>query len=182
MSKYFLPRIWLAVGFAVLILAVALTLMLGGGWLWGSGSYASANGLVGHLVTSNSGDNGGSYRLSAFLEEGTSQRTATTTTLASSSTSIVNEDSVTFTASVKPASGTGTPTGTVTFLDDTTKLDSATLNGSGVATFTTTALPIGTHAITAAYSGDHNFAASTSDVVAVSVSGMGGLPASVIIR
>jgi YVTN family beta-propeller protein len=61
--------------------------------------------------------------------------------------------------------GTGTPTGTVTFLDGTTKLGTETLNGSGVATFTTSTLTAGSHSITAAYGGDSNFTPSTSAIL-----------------
>ena len=61
---------------------------------------------------------------------------ATTTTLASSANPSAFGQAVTFTATVTPASGGGTPTGTVTFKDGMTTLGTATLNG-GVATFTT---------------------------------------------
>ncbi|MGH9687958.1 MAG: Ig-like domain-containing protein [Candidatus Acidiferrales bacterium] len=203
MPKFFSPRVWWAVGSVALILAVASMTMLAACSLSAPGSSAAANsslswnpfdryGLLAsdsahyhshrYLTASPNGNSGGSYATDAFLERGSSPRTATTTTLASSTTSIVDGDSATFTAKVTPASGSGTPTGTVTFLDDTAKLGSVTLNGSGVATLTTTALPIGTDAITAAYGGDQNFAASTSATVAVSVAGLGGLPASVIIK
>jgi len=87
-------------------------------------------------------------------------RAPTTTSLTSSGPSVYGQ-SVTFTATVT-TSGSGTPTGTVTFLDGTTAIGSGTLNGSGVATFSTTSLTAGTHSITAAYSGDTNFNASTS--------------------
>jgi Bacterial Ig-like domain (group 3) len=53
----------------------------------------------------------------------------------------------------------------VTFIDGATTLGTGTLNGSGVATFTTSALTVGTHSINAAYGGDSNFAASTSTVL-----------------
>ncbi len=59
---------------------------------------------------------------------------------------------------------TAVPTGTVTFLDGSTSLGTATLT-SGVATFTTTGLAIGTHSITVQYSGDSNFHSSTSKVL-----------------
>ena len=65
--------------------------------------------------------------------------------------------SVTFTTTVRQSvSGTGVPTGTVTFLDGSTSLGTAALN-AGVATLTTSALSAGTHQIVAAYSGDTNF-------------------------
>ncbi|HLH32385.1 MAG TPA: Ig-like domain-containing protein [Terriglobia bacterium] len=64
----------------------------------------------------------------------------------------------------------GTPSGTVTFLDGSTVLGTATLNASGQASFSTTTLSVGTHAITAAYSGDTNFSSSTSAIVSQVVS------------
>ena len=64
--------------------------------------------------------------------------------------------SVAFTATVTTGAGQGTPTGTVTFTDTfggaTITLDSAvTLNGAGVATYSTSALAVGAHTITATY-------------------------------
>jgi hypothetical protein len=95
--------------------------------------------------------------------------------LASSSTALTQSGAptglgqpVTFTATVGGAGQT--PTGTVTFQDGTTVLaDSVALDGSGVATFSTTALAVGTHAITAAYSGDSSYAGSNSPAVTVQV-------------
>ena len=59
---------------------------------------------------------------------------------------------------------TAVPTGTVTFLDGSTSLGTATLT-SGVATVSTTGLAIGTHSITVQYGGDSNFHSSTSKVL-----------------
>jgi hypothetical protein len=62
---------------------------------------------------------------------------------------------VTFTATV--TSGTSTvATGTVNFVDGPTTIGSGTLNASGVATFTTSVLSVGTHSIAADYLGDAN--------------------------
>jgi len=99
---------------------------------------------------------------------------STTTTLTSSSpnnTSVFGQP-VTFTATVAVVSpGTGTPTGTVTFLDGSTTLGTGTLSG-GVATLTVpstspliAALAVGTHSITAVYGGDTNDLPSTSTLV-----------------
>jgi len=77
----------------------------------------------------------------------------------------VRRQTVTFTASVIPLSGTGTPTGTVTFLDGSTAIGSSALNGSGVATFNYSGLSVGTHSITSKYSGDSNYNGSTSAVL-----------------
>jgi hypothetical protein len=71
--------------------------------------------------------------------------------------------SVTFTATVAPTSGTGVPTGTVTFFDGSTQLGTATLS-SGAATYTTASLAAGAHSITAQYGGDADDDASTSAV------------------
>ncbi|WP_030776268.1 Ig-like domain repeat protein [Streptomyces sp. NRRL F-2664] len=60
---------------------------------------------------------------------------------------------VTFTASVSGDSGT--PTGTVMFKEGATVLGSDTLDGSGQATFTTSALAAGSHTITAEYKRRH---------------------------
>ncbi len=74
---------------------------------------------------------------------------------------------VTLTATVSVnAPGTGTPTGTLVFMDGATTLGTATLNASGVATFSTAALAVGSQSVTAIYSGDTNFISSTSGPVA----------------
>ena len=73
---------------------------------------------------------------------------------------------MTFTATVAAVSpGTGTPTGTVNFFDGATQIGTGTLNSSGVATFSTSTLSVGTHSITAVYAGDTNFTTSTSTAV-----------------
>src|SRR5581483_6361292 len=66
---------------------------------------------------------------------------------------------------VTPSFGIGTPTGTVTFFDGATQIGTATLNGSGVGTFATASLSVGSHSITAVYNGDVDFLTSTSNVV-----------------
>ncbi|MGB8582616.1 MAG: FG-GAP-like repeat-containing protein [Candidatus Sulfotelmatobacter sp.] len=65
-------------------------------------------------------------------------------------------------------SSAGTPTGTVTFMDGATSLGSSALNGSGVATLSTSSLSAGVNNITAIYSGDSDFGASTSSPMAIS--------------
>jgi acid phosphatase len=87
-------------------------------------------------------------------------RSATTTALSSSANPAAAGQSVTLTATVSSASGK--PTGTVTFTDGSNTLGAAPLNGSGVATLTTSSLAPGSHSITAAYGGDANFTSSTS--------------------
>ena len=86
---------------------------------------------------------------------------ATTTTLSSSAASASVASSVTFTAAIASAATTGSPTGSVQFMDGTTALGTGSVN-AGSASFTTSALTAGTHSITAIYSGDPLFLASTS--------------------
>ena len=95
-----------------------------------------------------------------------STKPATTATVASSLNPSATGQSVTFTATVTSASGT--PTGTVTFLDGTTSLGTGTLS-TGHATLSTTTLAAGSHSITASYQGDATFAASTSTVLTQTV-------------
>ena len=83
-------------------------------------------------------------------------KTLPTVTLTSSSNPSTTNQPVTFTATVPTGA-----TGTVTFLDGTTIIGAGTIN-NGVATFTTSTLPIGNDPITASYPGDANNSASTS--------------------
>jgi large repetitive protein len=82
--------------------------------------------------------------------------TATTTTVTSSQNPSAFGQSVTFTAKVSPATGTGTPTGTITFLDGGNAIGTSTLSG-GMATLTTSTLAVGNHTITTDYSGRYYF-------------------------
>jgi parallel beta-helix repeat protein len=76
---------------------------------------------------------------------------------------------VTFTATLK--GNCNTPTGTVTFLDGSTVLGTAPLNGSAIATFMTSFLFVGSHSITATYPGDFNFDDATSNIVTEVITG-----------
>src|SRR5205807_10332268 len=73
--------------------------------------------------------------------------------------SSVYGQAVTFTAHVSPASGTATPTGTVTFTDAVSGivLGSATLSGGTATTPQILTVPAGTHTIKGTYNGDGNF-------------------------
>jgi hypothetical protein len=87
--------------------------------------------------------------------------------MTSNSNPVLVQNSITLTATV--SSSISTPTGTVSFLDGATTLGTGTVNSSGVATYSTAALAVGTHSITAVYSGDTNFltvtSSATSEVV-----------------
>jgi hypothetical protein len=73
------------------------------------------------------------------------------------------------TLSVKVAGTNGTPTGTVTFKDGTTILSTTNLT-SGAATYTTSALALGSHSLTVSYTGDSIFGAATSSAQTLVVS------------
>ena len=94
--------------------------------------------------------------------------TATTTTLNASANPVVAGQTETFTTAVTSATG-GIPTGTVSFKDGSAVIGTGTLNAQGIATFSSTTLAVGTHIITAVYSGDGNYLASTSATVTVVV-------------
>ena len=114
-----------------------------------------------HTVTAAySGDSNDTASTSGALTQAV--QAATTTTMKASANLSVFGQAVTFTVSVKPvAPGTGTPTGTVTFTIEGTAQTPVSL-ASGKATLKTNALSVGTHTVTAAYSGDENYLASTS--------------------
>ena len=95
--------------------------------------------------------------------------TLTTTTLGSSLNPSTYGQSVTFTATVAPASGTATPTGSVTFQDGGAFLGTGALDPSGQATYLTFALATGSHSITALYAGNSFFGGSTSRALTQSV-------------
>jgi len=143
----------------------------------GAASY-TATGLPAahyHVVASYSGDSNYVAGQTTFVEPILAN---TTTSVTSSSNPSVLGSSVTFTATVTPTSTSFVPLGTVTFMDGSTVLGTATLNpfdGQAMstaynqATFTTSALSLGTHSITVSYAGDLNFADSTSSVLTQTV-------------
>ncbi|HEV3198786.1 MAG TPA: Ig-like domain-containing protein, partial [Bryobacteraceae bacterium] len=86
--------------------------------------------------------------------------TSTNTSLSSSLNPSNVGQPVTLTATVMPASATGT----VTFKDGANTIGMGTL-GNGTATFTTSTLSVGSHPLIATYSGDSNNNPSTSPTV-----------------
>jgi hypothetical protein len=93
----------------------------------------------------------------------------TSTALMASALNPTSGTSVIFTATVTQNPGSGVPTGSVTFMEGSTTLGTGTLNGSGVATFTTSTLALGPNSVTAVYGGDSNNSGSTSPAVTVTV-------------
>src|SRR5262249_30246166 len=82
----------------------------------------------------------------------------TTTTVSSSAAPSVYGQSVTFTATVAPASATGT----VQFKVDGNDFGTKNLSDGSATSDATSTLTVGDHTITAIYSGDDNFVGSTS--------------------
>jgi hypothetical protein len=96
---------------------------------------------------------------------------ATATTLSADVGPSVVGQAVNLTATV--SGGAGVPTGTVTFLDGTTVLGTAALDGTGTATLAVSFAAAGDHALTAVYSGQGASLASASDVLTETVNPAG---------
>ena len=122
----------------------------------GSATYTSSSPAAGTFSISAvySGDATFTGSTSAAQNLVVTSSVGTSTTLSASASNVVAGTGITFTAQVTPVSGSAIPTGTVTFNDGANAIGTGTLNGSGSATFATTALAVGTHAISALYGGD----------------------------
>ena len=97
---------------------------------------------------------------------------ATTTMLQASSAAITAGQTVALAATVVAGSG-GHPSGTVSFLGNGVVLGTASLNSAGVATLSPASMAAGTYSITAQYSGNSSFAASTSSPLSETVDAAG---------
>ena len=86
--------------------------------------------------------------------------TTTTTVTASPSSPVYGSGNVNMTAAVAPTSGSGTPTGSVTFTVDGTAGSPVSLSGTS-AVETLTSLMAGSHTVSAVYGGDTNFSTSS---------------------
>jgi hypothetical protein len=98
-----------------------------------------------------------------FQASGSPVKPPPTVTLTSSPNPSATGQSVTLTATISSTTATPALTGTVTFLDGTTPIGNGTVSG-GVATVTAAFTTAGSHSLTATYSGDPNYAPSTSPV------------------
>ncbi|MFT9848537.1 cadherin-like beta sandwich domain-containing protein [Aneurinibacillus sp. REN35] len=156
-----------------------------------SATYAAPTGTAGttyyYVVVTNT-DSSATGQQTTTATSGVAKVTVSNTTLQNSYTVVTSNlnpsnqsQTVTFTATV--SGGTtllpgGTPTGTVTFKNGATILDTITVNASGVAAYSTNALGVGSHVITAVYNGDSHFNSSTStpltQVVNAKTAGGGG--------
>ena len=120
-----------------------------------------------HSVTAAySGDTNFNGSSTAAAAASTVNRAAAATTVSTPASTSITGQSVTFTAAIAvTAPGAGSPAGTVTFLDGATSLGTGQLsvvNGNVRATFSTSGLALGRHAITARYDGNGDFTTSTS--------------------
>ncbi len=104
--------------------------------------------------------------------------TATTTTLSTSQQYAAVGSPITFTATVHPASlGVGQPTGSVAFVVDNALADLVPLNAStGQASFTTSDLAYGAHAVTAVFLANAPFQSSQSSTLTQYVTAAGTQP------
>ncbi len=89
---------------------------------------------------------------------------ATKTVVISSTNPSTSGQSVTFTATVTPKTGSGVPAGTVAFELGTNVLCDFPISGGVKATCAVTSLPVGTDTIKAAYLGDSNFSSSSGTI------------------
>jgi hypothetical protein len=120
-----------------------------------------------HSITASYGGDG-SYlaSASAVLTQTITSNPATTTTITSSVNPSGAGQAVTFSATVTASSGT--PTGSVQFLDGSAVLATVAVSGGG-ASHTTSSLAAGTHSISARYGGDSAHSASSSGAISQQV-------------
>jgi hypothetical protein len=95
-------------------------------------------------------------------------RAATQTTLTVSTGSAAAGKPVTFSATVHPESGSGAPTGSVTFRDGSVIVGTVAVS-HGAAALTLSALKAGGHSVTATYNGDGRYAVSTAPAKVVTI-------------
>ncbi len=103
----------------------------------------------------------GSTTASAYVLSVSGTSVGTTTTLNAAVSPITYGQSASITATVAPASGSTSPTGTVTLTIDGTATQTATLSG-GAATFTVSGLLTGAHVFSATYGGATAFGPSST--------------------
>jgi len=144
----------------------------------GSASYSAAALAVGsHSITARYSGDSNFVAVNSAAQTVTINLITPTVTLTATPTTAQIGIAIALGATV---TGTGTsPTGTVKFLDGTTVLNTFTLTGtSGIASYSAASLAVGTHSITAVYSGDANFASVTSAAQTVTIN---AIPATVSI-
>ena len=137
---------------------------------FGQATYQTLSLALGtHAITASySGDSTNPASTSAILNQAVLN--ATVTVVVSSANPSGLGQGVTFAATVSGANGGATPTGGLMFFDGANPLGTTvTLNASGMATFATATLSVGTHAISASYYGDSANAPSNSAMLTQAV-------------
>jgi len=119
------------------------------------------------VVTATGTTNASNYAITVVNGTLSVAKAGTTTQLNSSTSSANHGAAINFTATVSSTTS-GTPTQTVTLMDGSNILGTATLN-AGVAVFSIASLSSGAHSIVAVYNGDGNFQGSSSAAVPATV-------------
>jgi hypothetical protein len=146
------------------------TASLGVASLSNNSAQLTVSGLMGgtHTITAAyGGDANYTASTSGALTQTINPAVSATTAAASPNPASYGQ-AVTLTATVVPSVSGSLATGAVTFFDGTTALGSANLSNN-VAQISVGSFAAGSHSIKAKYSGDRNFAASTSTVVSETV-------------
>lgn len=127
---------------------------------------AAGDGFLGnHFITATYSGDGNYVGGSTTLVQKVHARGSTAMVSSSPNPSAIGE-TVTVTATVASVpTGSGIPTGMVTFQEGSNILAQVPLNGSGTASFQTSTLPASDHTITAVYASDTVFASSSGDTV-----------------
>jgi hypothetical protein len=120
-----------------------------------------------HSITASYGGDANDFTSTSAAFSETVNIASSTTALAASANPSIAGKPLTLTATV--TTNGGTAAGTVNFYNGAALLGSGTLNGTGVATFTSSTLPVGSYSIKANYAGDANDTGSTSASLALSV-------------
>jgi len=113
---------------------------------------------------------------SIVVTDAGSNPTTTSLTLAPASLPVGSVGPVVMTATVIPTSGTGTPSGSVTFFSGSTQVGTVTVSkGAGSFSYNPSALAVGIYSITAVYSGDGTFSSSSSPAQTLGITQNGPL-------
>ena len=151
-----------------------------GGTVIGSGTLSNNTASIfysgltagSHFITANYAGDTNYFGSSSSSATQNVSKGNTTTAIANSPNSSDPGQSVTFTANVAVTSpAAGSPTGSVTFKDGASTIGSSPIS-NGSAQFSTSALSLGLHTITAVYSGDANFSTSMSSGTMQNISAM----------
>jgi hypothetical protein len=122
----------------------------------------TATDLDGNPRVQNATGKGCIVDIGVYEYAGTVSGCTTTETLQSSLNPSTYGLSVTFTAQL--SSSSGVPTGDVQFADGATVLGAETISSTGVSTYTTSSLAVGSHALTATYQPTGSFPATSASL------------------